>query len=264
MILTHQHYDHVGLAHTVRERSGATVVAHRASARLPRRPPGPDGARGHLPGRRDAPARGSRAGDRGALRSLEGAPPLRRLGRRSIARPRRRRGRGGRRAARVHDRPGHSPTDTIFVDEDDAAGDRRRPPDRPHLVEPGHPPAARPPGDRRDRMPALPPTSTRCSGPRRSTSTCSCPGTATPSRSHRRSSRSGSTSTTAARSGSSDGLAGGPQTATSSRSASGATVAERESFLTLSEALGHLDLLEAEGRVVVLDGDDGLLRYAAT
>ena len=28
VILTHQHYDHVGLAHTVRERSGATVVAH--------------------------------------------------------------------------------------------------------------------------------------------------------------------------------------------------------------------------------------------
>ena len=28
IILTHQHYDHVGLAHTVRERSGATVVAH--------------------------------------------------------------------------------------------------------------------------------------------------------------------------------------------------------------------------------------------
>ena len=28
VVLTHQHYDHVGLAHTVRERSGATVVAH--------------------------------------------------------------------------------------------------------------------------------------------------------------------------------------------------------------------------------------------
>ena len=41
-------------------------------------------------------------------------------------------------------------------------------------------------------------------------------------------------------------------------------VAEREAFLTLSEALGHLDLLEAEGRVRVLEGDDGLLRYAQT
>ena len=50
IILTHQHYDHVGLAHTVRERSGATVVAHhlcpgsspisraRWSSRTPTRP----------------------------------------------------------------------------------------------------------------------------------------------------------------------------------------------------------------------------------
>ena len=42
------------------------------------------------------------------------------------------------------------------------------------------------------------------------------------------------------------------------------SLAEREAFLTLSEALGHLDLLEDDGRVAVVEGDDGLLRYRAT
>ena len=33
LLLTHHHLDHAGLAHTIRERSGATVVAHRGTAR---------------------------------------------------------------------------------------------------------------------------------------------------------------------------------------------------------------------------------------
>ena len=41
-------------------------------------------------------------------------------------------------------------------------------------------------------------------------------------------------------------------------------VARKEPFLTLSEALGHLDLLEREGRVTVVDGDDGVRRYSRT
>ena len=39
-------------------------------------------------------------------------------------------------------------------------------------------------------------------------------------------------------------------------------MADRESFLTLSETLGHLDLLENEGRVRQ-DEEDGLVRYSA-
>jgi hypothetical protein len=38
-------------------------------------------------------------------------------------------------------------------------------------------------------------------------------------------------------------------------------VARKEPFLTLSEALGHLDLLEREGLVTVAE-DDGVRRYS--
>ena len=37
---------------------------------------------------------------------------------------------------RVHHRPGHSPSDTVFHDEAQRRADRRRPPDQAHLVQP--------------------------------------------------------------------------------------------------------------------------------
>ena len=57
-------------------------------------------------------------------------------------------------------------------------------------------------------------------------------------------------------------LADGPLTAHAIALRLWADVAHREAFLTLSETLGHLDLLEDEGRVRQ-DEEDGLIRYSA-
>ena len=47
------------------------------------------------------------------------------------------------RSLEVQHRPGHSPSDTVFWDADRRDPDLRRPPDRAHLLEPAHLPAAR-------------------------------------------------------------------------------------------------------------------------
>jgi glyoxylase-like metal-dependent hydrolase (beta-lactamase superfamily II) len=57
-------------------------------------------------------------------------------------------------------------------------------------------------------------------------------------------------------------LADGPLTAHGIALGLWGDIADRESFLTLSETLGHLDLLEDEGRVRQ-DEEDGLVRYSA-
>ena len=57
-------------------------------------------------------------------------------------------------------------------------------------------------------------------------------------------------------------LADGPLTAHGIALGLWGDIADRESFLTLSETLGHLDLLEGEGRVRQ-DEEDGLVRYSA-
>ena len=56
-------------------------------------------------------------------------------------------------------------------------------------------------------------------------------------------------------------LADGPLTAHGIALRLWGDVAERESFLTLSETLGHLDLLENEGRVIQRE-EDALVRYS--
>ena len=49
------------------------------------------------------------------------------------------------RAWRVHHRPGHSPSDTVFHDEASRRADRRRPPHQAHLLQPADlAPARRP------------------------------------------------------------------------------------------------------------------------
>ena len=118
LLLTHQHSDHLGLAATIRRRSGCTVVVHLALA-------------GYV---RDVQASlvAEEAWEDGLLR-LHGTPPDRRTAFLGVARERRQYGgegvavdrvladgdvveAGGRRL-RVALRPGHSPTDTIFVDD---------------------------------------------------------------------------------------------------------------------------------------------------
>ena len=186
IILTHQHYDHVGLAHTVRERSGATVVAHHLLR----------GFLADLPGQMEledtyqADVMRLHGVPEAAIAELYAVSKEHRIYGGSVTVDRTIRDgdvveAGGRRLL-VGERPGHSPTDTIFVIEDERlaiVGDHlighissnpviHRPLDRPGR--------AFATGCRRSRS-----TSTRCSGRRRSTSICSCRVTAIPSRATR-------------------------------------------------------------------------------
>jgi len=59
-------------------------------------------------------------------------------------------------------------------------------------------------------------------------------------------------------------LQDGPLTAYEVAGALWGTVAVTQAYLTLSEVLGHTDLLVAEGRVIEERGDDGIVRLRAT
>ena len=117
LLLTHQHYDHIGLAAELRERSGARVVAHES---LVAYLAGGDASNG---------AEDEFAEQIMLLHGVD-APAIRHL--RESAQKRWRLGCSclvdtvvrdgdlidlGGVSLRVHHRPGHSPTDTIFVDE---------------------------------------------------------------------------------------------------------------------------------------------------
>ena len=263
VILTHQHYDHVGLAHSVRERSRATVVAHELL--LP--------FLADLPGQMEledvyqAEVMRLHGVPEAAIAELYAVSKEHRVYGASVAVDRTVRDgdvieAGGKRLL-VGERPGHSPTDTIFVVEGERlaiVGD--------HLI--GHissnPVIHRPldrPADVRDRMRSLP---LYLESLRRTAALdvdVLLPGHGNPVEHHRalvderldfhgrRKERIYA------------GLADGPRTAHELAIDLWGSVAERESFLTLSEALGHLDLLEDEGRVATVEDGDGVLRYRA-
>lgn len=263
IVLTHQHLDHVGLAHRVRERSGAPVAAHHLLvdflADLP----------GSMRDEDDYQA---------DVMRLHGVPEerIRELYRVSELH----RGYGGSvtvdRPLHEHDvvefggrsfevlfRSGHSPTDTIFVDRDERlaiVGD--------HLI--GHissnPVVHRPldrPADVRDRRRSL----VAYIESMRATAALDLqlllPGHGNPveDRHHelvgerlefhdRRKERIFGA------------LAEGRRTVYEIAIALWGSLAEREAFLTMSETLGHLDLLEDEGRVHWYE-DGGLVFYEA-
>ena len=119
LLLTHQHSDHLGLAATIRERSGCVVAAHRLLA-----PYAADVEAGMV----------AEEAWEGRLLDLHGTPPARRDDFLEVFRDRSRFGgsgvavdlvlddgdiveAGGRRL-RVSRRPGHSPTDTVLSDDD--------------------------------------------------------------------------------------------------------------------------------------------------
>ncbi len=117
VLLTHQHADHVGLAATIRRRSGAQVAAHEDLARYLER----FGERvaaekaffGRFLAEHGVPEqlRGEESGYWGWLeRSSEDCRPDVRLRDGATVR-------AGGRDLRVLHRPGHSETDTLFVDE---------------------------------------------------------------------------------------------------------------------------------------------------
>jgi len=117
LVLSHQHSDHVGLAGTIARRSGCTVAAHRLLV-------------SYLADVQAAMAAEEDWEDR--LLRLHGTPPDRREAFLAVMRERRRYGgegavvdrvlgdgdvvEAGSLRLRVSLRPGHSPTDTVFVD----------------------------------------------------------------------------------------------------------------------------------------------------
>lgn len=261
VILTHQHYDHVGLAHVVKGRSGCEVVAHRLLG----------------PFLADLPA-SMEAEDtyQADVMRLHGVPeePIRELY--ETSKDHRRYGgsvvvdrllddgdvvQAGGRPLVVHYRPGHSPTDTIFVDEEARTaivGD--------HLI--GHissnPVTHRPlsrPADTRDRLLSLP---AYIDSLRRTAALdldVLLPGHGNPVENHRALVEERIEFHERRKQRIYDGLSDEPTTARELALGLWGSVAEREAFLTLSEALGHLDLLEADGLVRQLEGDDGIVRY---
>ena len=141
--------DHFGLASILARRSGAEVAAL--------------GRAGAVPGglrQRDRPRRRLRRGAsccatasraKSSPRCAPSRPGFRAWGSAvEVTRPLARRRASCElrdRTLRVLHRPGHSPSDTVFLDEAAADAARRRPPDRAHLLQP----AARAPARRRAR-----------------------------------------------------------------------------------------------------------------
>ena len=261
VILTHQHYDHVGLAHVVRERSGATVVAHELLRLF----------LADLPGQMEledvyqADVMRLHGVPEATIGSLYAVSREHRIYGGSVTVDRTvREGdvieAGGKRLV-VAERPGHSPTDTIFVVEGERlaiVGD--------HLI--GHissnPVIHRPLGraaDARDRMRSLPLYLDSLRRTAELDVDVLLPGHGNPVEGHRALVEERLDFHHRRKERIFGGLAGGPLTAHELALDLWGNVAEREAFLTLSEALGHLDLLEDEGRVAVVAGDDGLLRY---
>jgi len=263
VILTHQHYDHVGLAHTVRERSGATVVAHELLRPFLADLPG----QMELEDSYQADVMRLHGVSEPAIAELYAVSREHRIYGGSVTVDRTIRAgdvvEAGGRNLLVGERPGHSPTDTIFVVEDERlaiVGD--------HLI--GHissnPVIHRPldrPADTRERMRSL---VLYIDSLRRTAELdvdLLLPGHGNPVESHRALVEERLDFHQRRKERLFGGLAEGPLTAHELALDLWGSVAEREPFLTLSEALGHLDLLEDEARVVVVEGDDGLLRYAS-
>jgi glyoxylase-like metal-dependent hydrolase (beta-lactamase superfamily II) len=265
VLLTHQHLDHVGLAGTIRERSGAQVVAHRQLGPfligLPESTMDTEDLYQaevmRLHGVPDAIIESLYETSKAHRLYATSVTADQLVGEGDVVRA------GGRDLV-VHERPGHSPSDLIFVDEADRLallGD--------HLI--GHissnPVIHRPlgrPADPHRREPAL----IQYIDSLRKTAALDLetmlPGHGNPVEDHRALVDERIEFHGRRKQRIMDGLGSELRTAHELARNLWGVVAEREAFLTLSEALGHLDLLEAEGRVHVVDGADGLLRYEPT
>ena len=138
MLLTHQHIDHLGLVSLVAAHSGAEVAAIEAAVPFVRELLGRGPGRGRLRPRRDAPQRDLGGRDGGAPVGLA------RLSRLGLARgghagaARRRPVELRDRSLEVAFRPGPQPQRHRLLGPRARAPDRRRPPARPHLVQPAH------------------------------------------------------------------------------------------------------------------------------
>lgn len=264
VVLTHQHLDHVGLAYQVKERSGATVVGHRL-------------LRDFL---LDLPESMRLEDDYQAdVMRLHGVPEERIQELYAVSELHRRYGGSvsvdrllgdgdvvslGGRDHRVHYRSGHSPADTIFVDEHARVaivGD--------HLIGKisSNPVVHRPldrPADVRNRRRALAAYLESLRATAELDLVLLLPGHGNPvEEGHRALVAERLDFHERRKDRISGALADGPLTAHGIALKLWGGVAARESFLTLSETLGHLDLLETEGRVRQQE-EDGLVRYSAS
>jgi glyoxylase-like metal-dependent hydrolase (beta-lactamase superfamily II) len=264
IIITHQHHDHAGLAHWIRERSGAEVVAHHQL--VP-----------YLAGLAWDSMEAEDQFQAGVMR-LHGVGEDRIQELYEVSKAHREYGgsvaidvpvqegdvvAAGIHRFTVHERPGHSPSDLVLVDEHGEfalGGD--------HLIGSisSNPVVHRPldrPADPRDRTPAL---VGYLDSLRRTAAldiAVVLPGHGPPVTDHGRLVGERMTFHERRKDRIHDTLAGDRATAHELALGIWGEVARKEPFLTLSEALGHLDLLEREGRVEVVEDDDGLWRYVA-
>jgi len=258
VLLTHQHYDHLGLAATVKARSGAEVAALEPLVAFARDCPASIAAE-HEYQARVMEIHGVPEETMRALRQISAA--FARFGASvEISRPLRD---GdvielGRRRLRVEHRPGHSPTDTLFVEDEERVafvGD--------HLIRhiSSNPTIQRPPGGAADpygRPPALVSYLESMERTFALELDLLLPGHGAPIADHRRL----ITERTRLHRRRMDRihreLAAEPRTAHSIACALWDGVALTQALLTLSEVLGHLDLLIAEGRAREVELPTGL------
>jgi glyoxylase-like metal-dependent hydrolase (beta-lactamase superfamily II) len=262
IVITHQHHDHAGLAHWIKERSGAEVVAHH-------------GIVGHLAGLAWDSMEAEDQFQAGVMR-LNGVAEERIQELYDVSKAHRVYGgsvavdipvaegdtvRAGTHTFVVHERPGHSPSDLVLVDEHGEfalGGD--------HLIATisSNPVVHRPldrPADPRERPAAL---VAYLDSLRRTAALdigAVLPGHGPPVTDHGRLVGERMTFHERRKERVVETLGQGRATAHELALEIWGEVARKEPFLTLSEALGHLDLLERDGRVAVVEDDDGRRRY---
>jgi glyoxylase-like metal-dependent hydrolase (beta-lactamase superfamily II) len=263
VLLTHQHYDHLGLAAAVQTRSGAEVAALEPLVAFARDCPASIAAE-HEYQARVMEIHGVPEETVRVLRQISSA--FTRFGASvDIARPLHD---GdvielGRRHLRVEHRPGHSPTDTLFVEEDEQVafvGD--------HLI--GHissnPTIQRPPGRRADPYRRTPALVSYLESMERTFALeleLLLPGHGPPIADHRRLITERRRLHHQRMDRIHRELGALPRSAHSIACDLWDGVALTQALLTLSEVLGHLDLLIAEGRAREVELPTGLGYVAA-
>jgi glyoxylase-like metal-dependent hydrolase (beta-lactamase superfamily II) len=261
VVLTHQHIDHLGLIEIVASRSGAEVAAiDVAVERL---------ANFGVDAERDDEFAGS-------LMIAYGIPEEMVIALRSVSRSFR--GWGARaevtrpladgellelrdRAFQVQHRPGHSPSDTVFWDEHGRlllCAD--------HLIAhiSSNPLITRPLDGASERPHALVTYLRSLARTRELPAEILLPGHGEPITDHR-ALIDERFALHRRRAGKIEGLLGeGPRTAFELAQEIWGNVAVTQAFLTLSEVVGHVDLLTAAGRVEEVTDESGIIRFAAT
>jgi glyoxylase-like metal-dependent hydrolase (beta-lactamase superfamily II) len=263
ILITHQHHDHAGLAHWIKERSGAEVVAHA-------------GIVDYLAGLAWDSMEAEDRFQAGVMR-LNGVAENRIRELYEISKAHRVYGgsvevdvpvrdgdvvRAGAHELVVHERPGHSPSDLVLVERNGSfalGGD--------HLIATisSNPVVHRPldrPADPRDRPEAL---VAYLESLRRTAALdidTVLPGHGPPVLDHGRLIGERMTFHERRKERMLDSLGDEPVTAHELALEIWGEVARKEPFLTLSEALGHLDLLERGDRVTVAEDDGGVHRYS--